>query len=647
MNSEQELNEQDYVSVSRIDGESELAEEKSEYGIFAFLADMPIFGIEKPIYDEPAEPVQEVTEHRRAIEIHPRDTSAFYDFVYMLGLQVIRRMRKIGGFIKSLFSSPLHAVAVFGGILLVFFDKIVMKSYHKAVQDFKKHRSEVMAYFVKLRSEVTGTPGNKLKKLCDYFVASLKKHNHFAKTALNVAMPLAAFVVLICTVGHWTGSTYALEVVIDNSGEECSLGYISDESVFIEARSIVKQRIDSGVKGESELIANPTYKITRVKLNQLSDAAAISDKLIESGESRLTSACGVYIDGDFICSVKNETDARSVFNAMLQEEEEKYKLKADDENSFADFVEKVEFVQGLYPDDTSSMWEASKLRDTLRNEKKSAAVYYTVADGDTPSGVAQKFGISTSALMALNPSVNFNIFKTGEELMISQEVSFVRVKIIRIIKKNVSTPFETETIETDKLYKGDKRVARKGVEGTDKVTYLCTFINGVQTGSEEIDRVTLIEPTNEKVQVGTKSGGYGGYGNYQVVVKGKFAWPVSGAYMVTSKFGYRSRGYHKGIDISGSGANGKPIIAAESGTVELVKSSHSGYGNQVVINHGNGIKTRYAHMLDNSITVSVGQKVTRGQAIGRLGNTGNSTGPHLHFEVIVNGTQVNPWSYIG
>lgn len=614
----------------------EAVEAADEYGIFSFLADMPIFAIEKQIVEETVavpepEPQGEVVDCIIP-DLVPRDTGAVYDWIYYFGLQIIRRVRHIGQFIKRIFRRPMHAVAIFAGIIFVLLDKVLLKSVRTAAYDIKNFRTELKAS-LKGKNRVDG------KSL-------FKKHPHAVRTIANTAAPLAAFALLLVTVGYWTGSTYALEVVVDNNGEQCTLGYISDESVFIQARSIVKERIDSGAADEEQtLIANPTYKITRVKLNELSDAHSISDKLIENSDSKLTNACGVYIDGEFICAVKNETDARSVFNNLLSEAEEKYKVDEDDESSFADFVEDVEFVQGLYSDDEDKMWEASKLLDVLTNEKKSEAVYYTVQDGDTPSEIADAYDISYSDLKALNPDVNFDVFKTGTELLVSSEVNFVRVKIIRIIEKNESTPYETEKIETSTLFKGDTRTIRNGVKGTDKVTYLATYIDGVQVSTEEIDRVTLVEPINEKIQVGTKKTSVYGSG-YEVITNGKFVWPVSGLYTITSYYGNRRSGWHTGLDISGGNASGKLVLAAESGTVELVKFSNRSYGNQVVINHGNGIKTRYAHMLDGSISVSVGQKVTRGQAIGRVGNTGNSSGAHLHFEVIVNGNTVNPINYI-
>jgi len=649
----------DFVSVSDIESaKADGGQHLSEYGIFGFLADSPIFNIDIPQPYQEEKPKDALTAEvektkerlqNRKSALSERKTNALYDLIYLFGLRMIRCSRSVFYRFKQLFRKPFHAISVFAGIFIVLCDNILLRSFKNSTEDFRRLKADFKKARHGEKGSLKGSFAKSLRNFPTYLRASYKRHPQFYKSVFNTAVPIISLVILIVTVNSWTASTYALEVIIDNSGEERSLGYISDESVFIDARTIVKDRIDSGASDES-LIANPTYKITRVKLNELSDADAISDRLIERSDSKLASACGVYIDGQFICAVKNETDARSVFNSILAEAEKEYKIDKTDENSFADFVENVEFIQGLYPDNEERMWEASKLRYVLENEKKSEAIYYTVKSGDTPSGVAKRFDIKQSELRALNPNVDFENFNIGTELTISSEVSFVRVKIIKIVEKNVSTSYKTETVESAKLFKGDKRVIRKGVKGTDKVTYLVTYIDGVQTASEEIDRITLIEPVSEKVQVGTKrpsvygSGSSGG--KYEVVSKGRFVWPVSGLYTITSHYGNRRSGFHTGLDISGGGASGKLVLAAESGTVELVKFSNRSYGNQVVINHGNGVKTRYAHMLDGSISVSVGQKVSRGQAIGRVGNTGNSTGPHLHFEVIVNGNYVNPYPYI-
>ena len=128
-----------------------------------------------------------------------------------------------------------------------------------------------------------------------------------------------------------------------------------------------------------------------------------------------------------------------------------------------------------------------------------------------------------------------------------------------------------------------------------------------------------------------------------------FTWPAPGYNRSTSQFGMRMHpilGYeklHDGTDISGAGINGTPIVAAYGGTVILAQS-YWGYGNCVKIDHGGGVVTLYAHA--SAILVSVGQQVNAGDTIALVGSTGNSTGPHLHFSLIIKGEFVNPLDYV-
>ncbi len=128
---------------------------------------------------------------------------------------------------------------------------------------------------------------------------------------------------------------------------------------------------------------------------------------------------------------------------------------------------------------------------------------------------------------------------------------------------------------------------------------------------------------------------------------GKLGWPCPSSSRITSPYGYRIlfgvRDFHTGIDIGAT--MGSNICAAESGTVILANYGwNGGYGNYIIINHGNGLTTRYAHA--SQLYVSAGQTVTKGQVIAAVGTTGNSTGPHLHFEVRNNGSHTNPLNYL-
>lgn len=127
---------------------------------------------------------------------------------------------------------------------------------------------------------------------------------------------------------------------------------------------------------------------------------------------------------------------------------------------------------------------------------------------------------------------------------------------------------------------------------------------------------------------------------------GTFMWPSASSTYITSKYGWRmhpifkAQRFHSGVDIGASA--GTSVMAADSGTVSIATYSSS-YGNYVVLYHSEGLSTLYAHM--SSLAVSAGDSVTKGQTIGYVGSTGNSTGPHLHFEIRVNGSTVDPLSY--
>ncbi|MBQ4100424.1 MAG: peptidoglycan DD-metalloendopeptidase family protein [Oscillospiraceae bacterium] len=137
---------------------------------------------------------------------------------------------------------------------------------------------------------------------------------------------------------------------------------------------------------------------------------------------------------------------------------------------------------------------------------------------------------------------------------------------------------------------------------------------------------------------------------YDKYVGGDFTWPVKNFYKISSPYGYRtwSSGYkefHTGIDIAGSGIYGQPILAANTGTVMFVQSAYTtkGYGKYIIIDHGGGYSTLYAHA--SEVYVKLGDTVSRGETIGKVGSTGRSTGPHLHFEIRMDGKHQNPMNW--
>lgn len=156
------------------------------------------------------------------------------------------------------------------------------------------------------------------------------------------------------------------------------------------------------------------------------------------------------------------------------------------------------------------------------------------------------------------------------------------------------------------------------------------------------------EPVSKTIETGTRTlpdsypeGYQSGQGSG--VATGSFLWPLPYTYHITSPFEMRWGTMHKGIDIAEGGVHGATVRASDGGVVTIAGDLNDGYGNYVVIDHGNGYKTLYAH--GSAIYVTQGQYVSKGQPILAVGNSGNSYGSHLHFEIIENGTEVNPLNF--
>ncbi len=165
----------------------------------------------------------------------------------------------------------------------------------------------------------------------------------------------------------------------------------------------------------------------------------------------------------------------------------------------------------------------------------------------------------------------------------------------------------------------------------------------LETDAEEYEKALKeLEATSKKLEEQLRQ-----LGDSDVNGTGTFTWPTPGYTWITSAFGYRihpitkKRSFHTGVDV-GIGY-GKKIYAADSGTV-IHAGSYGGYGLSVIINHGNGRSTLYAH--NSKLLVKQGQSVAKGQAISECGTTGLSTGPHLHFEIRINGEPNNPFNFV-
>lgn len=257
---------------------------------------------------------------------------------------------------------------------------------------------------------------------------------------------------------------------------------------------------------------------------------------------------------------------------------------------------------------------------TFVSEKPRAEVAeYEVAEGDTVSTIAERFGVSVETVVWANGLASANAkIKIGQKLRVPPTTGIVhQVKrgesIYSIAKKYgvspqviVDWPYNTfANDETFALAVGQSLMVPDGVM------------------PKEVP--VAPKPVIQPIDVGAVPG------------TGQFVWPTGGR--ITQ--GYKA--WHRAIDIANNGLPG--VVAADSGVVTVAGwPSPWAYGNRVVINHGNGFETWYGHL--SAIYVTPGQRVERGQIIGKMGSTGRSTGPHLHFEIRSGGNLLNPLDYL-
>ncbi|WP_245799355.1 M23 family metallopeptidase [Virgibacillus siamensis] len=258
---------------------------------------------------------------------------------------------------------------------------------------------------------------------------------------------------------------------------------------------------------------------------------------------------------------------------------------------------------------------------------------HKVQEGDTLSGIAGEYDLSVEKLKELNKELKKEaVLPIGQKLQVMEYKSFVHVIVKEEKKVEKTIEYDTKVIESDELYKGDKKVKQEGHEGTKVIQYSITEKNGSVTHKETKTEETTEKPTKEIIVKGTKVVPSHG--------TGELHWPAVGGH-VSSNMGMRWGSMHKGMDIAGPSS--RTILAADNGTVVSAGWNSGGYGNKIVINHNNGMKTVYAHL--SSISVSPGETVEKGSEIGIMGSTGDSTGVHLHFEVYKNGSLENPQDY--
>lgn len=360
--------------------------------------------------------------------------------------------------------------------------------------------------------------------------------------------------------------------------------------------------------------------------------AVVEAPQIKVLEFAAVKAYQLKVNGEVVANFKSEEEA----NQLLDQLKAKFSPAEGTQIKEIYFSEEVAIEEGqvnVVEFDAYDTVEAALefIVKGTKEEKK-----HVVQKGENYWVIAQYYGISPYDLELANPDIKPETIQIGQEISLVVPTPMISVCTVEETTYTDAIAFEVQYEETSSLYKGESRTKVNGVYGERAIVAEVIKENGREIGRKILSEDIVAEPQSKVVYKGTKD-------PPPKMGTGSLIYPSSRG-TITSEFGaYRRGRSHTGIDIGLN--NGSSVKAADGGVVtEAGYDAVYGKGYYIVINHGSNITTLYAHNSKNY--VSRGEKVYQGQVIAASGNTGVSTGPHLHFEVRVNGVPKNPRNYI-
>ncbi len=486
---------------------------------------------------------------------------------------------------------------------------------------------------------------------------TFKNSKEMFKTSVNYLVPVASIALLISIVNVTVNTDYGISVVYNGK----DMGIVSAEAVindvtqnitdvsgnvtvFSDSGEVIGSNLQiiplngyNTVIDEKTLTENLEKELVVMNLSSENGVRSISAESFSEEFAGKTKAFAVSIDGEVLGGVEDtKTIAQYLRNIKAQ--------YTGGDVIDASFDKNIEYTYEQYFAEDEMITE----REVIEKLKSVVAepVYYEVELGDNPWIVARRFDMSLDELYACVTTYDGEVipditkrFPVGALIQLSEEVPYLQILVTKNEVYAEKTSYKiVETTDSD-LYKGQIEVDIDGKKGETLVTAHVTYKNGIAIKREVVNESVLTEPVTQYQRVGTRS--------TKTEVKesgggsGDFFWPVEGGYISDP---YISNRGHKGIDIAAP--YGTKIYAAETGKITKKESGWGGgYGNNMMLEHDDGYVTVYAHM-SSFADLDVGDTVVKGQLIGFIGSTGQSSGNHLHFEVREYGSYRNPSDYV-
>ncbi|MBK5245817.1 MAG: peptidoglycan DD-metalloendopeptidase family protein [Peptostreptococcaceae bacterium] len=402
------------------------------------------------------------------------------------------------------------------------------------------------------------------------------------------------------------------------------LGVVKNQEDVLKLLDVVTEQLTKEYNAEVKIDRKLDIAFERViSVNrEIDDSEEVLNKLSYMQDMKVN-AFGIYVNDNRQAIISSKETAKQVLESIKTRYINNSGSSEYESVGFAENVE-IKVVQ-------TKLGRIQNSEDVLKKILTGAVQtkVHIVEPGDTFSGVSKKYGIKSSVLSDSNPGINPERLSIGLEIVLTHAVPLITVQTVEVATYMEPIAFEKTTEDSSNMYKGEQRVRVKGIVGEKEVVARIIKNNGIELSKTELESTVIEEPVKEVMLVGTKA-------LPSLQGSGTYIYPVVGARLTQ-----RYSSYHRAIDLALPVGN--RIRASDGGTV--ISAGYSGsYGYVVRINHGGNRVTLYAHC--SKILVKAGEKVYQGQHIANSGNTGRSTGPHVHFEVIVNGVQKNPLNYI-
>lgn len=474
---------------------------------------------------------------------------------------------------------------------------------------------------------------DRIQGACDRFFASMgfslvKEYDsvvrRYKRSSRQIYGSLFSMFIISCAMllvfEHFTAYQYAYNGRV--------LGYVKSQNDVVNVLKVAGNKLSSSNKAHIKFTANDNIKMNKVSVfnRDMDTPDQVVNKLTYMTDIEV-SAVAICQDGKLMTIVENQQAADDVIKRIkesYQTPNEGMKITKTDFETPVDTKE----VQVML---TSVGSKGDALHDLT--EGGTIEIRHIVNEGETVNSIAKEFNVSPSDIKDMETGETVSKAESGSRVRIQKKIDPLKVITIEKGTTTETIPFETEEKQSADLYKDETYVQQEGADGRQAITGTITKENGKETKRNISKKEVIKEPVKKIVLIGTKE-------RPKTDPTGTFATPIRGA-TITSEFGARWGRMHEGIDYGAP--TGTPIYASDGGTVTLA-GVYGGYGNCVEIKHSGGYSTRYGHM--SRFAVSNGDKVYQGQVIGYVGNTGRSTGSHLHFEVRLNGVAQNPRNYV-